>query len=316
MTGPSNDPCVGVVVIEAPADEPDRVVIDVACAGISKMEPHWITSWQNADGTPRQQPVVLGLEFAGRVRSLGCAVEGLTVGQNVMGMLDPYYAGAMAEFVSAEAKTTLPIPGGLSYEQAAALPLSGQTAWQALVRYGELRRGQRVLIHGGAGAVGSFAVQIARWIGAHIVVTAAARDEALCRRLGANEVIDFEHDHFEDHDSDYDLVFDQIGGEVQERSWAVLKRGGRLITIAGEEADAPDQKRARELGVSAQFFVVDNNLPELRQLTDLVTAGAVRPVIGKRFDFASAIEAFDHRSSHFAGKAVLAASGSTLLPIL
>lgn len=307
LTGSFDEPRVAVVDIAAPADEPGRVVIEVVSAGISKMEPHWITDWENADGTPRQQPVVLGLEFAGRVWSLGSSVEGLIVGQSVMGMLDPYRAGAMAEFVSAAASSVLPIPEGLPYEEASTLPLSGQTAWQALIRYGELRRGQRVLIHGGAGAVGCFALQIARWIGAQIVTTAAAKDEALCKQLGADEVIDYEHRRFEDLGGEYDLVFDQIGGAVQERSWAMVKRGGRLITIAGEETDAPDQERARALGISARFFIVDSNAHELRQLTDLVTARAVRPIIGKRFEFASATEAFD-RSNRFAGKAVLVRS--------
>lgn len=103
-------------------------------------------------------------------------------------------------------------------------------------------------------------------------------------------------------------MFDQIGGDVQERSWSVLKRGGRLITIAGEETDAPDQERARDLGVLARFFIVDRNKDELRQLTELVVAGAVRPIIGKRFRLAFAPEAFDQRSGHFAGKAVLVCS--------
>ncbi len=308
LTGTFDDPHVEVGDVDRPGDESGRMVVEVASAGITKMEPHWITGWQKADGTSQSQPVVLGCEFAGRIRSLGAGVHVFAVGQSVMGGTEPYHKGAMAEFVSARADYVLPIPDGLSYEDASTLPLAGLTAWQALIRYGEIQSDRRVLIHGGAGGVGTFAIQIARWIGAHVVVTAASRDEALCRSLGANEVIDFEHERFEDRGRDYDLVFDQIGGDVQERSWAVLKRGGRLITIAGEETDAPDQARARALGVSARFFIVDRNNEELRQLTDLVVAGTVRPIIGKRFQFASAAEAFDDRSNPFAGKAVLICS--------
>lgn len=308
LTGTFDDPGVAVGEVDAPADEPGKVVIEVACAGISRMEPHWITCWQNADGTPRQQPVVLGLEFAGRIRSLGPGVQGFVVGQNVMGATDAYRNGAMAEYVGTEADHVLPMPDGLSYADASSLPLSGLTAWQALVRFGELARGQRVLIHGGAGAVGTFAIQIARWIGAHVVVTASRKDEALCRSLGADEVIDYRRERFENQTGDYDLVFDQIGGDVQERSWAVLKRGGRLITIAGEETDAPDQERARALGVTALFFIVDRNVDELRKLTELVMTRTVRPIIGQRFQLPDATEAFGDRTDRTAGKAVLICS--------
>lgn len=198
LTGSFDNPQVKVGEVEKPGDRSDRMVIEVASAGITRMEPHWTTGWQQADGTPQAQPVVLGCEFAGRVRSLGPGVCGFAVGQKVMGMIEPFHKGAMAEFVSARADYTLPMPDSLSYDDASTL-LAGLTAWQALIRYGELKRGQRVLIHGGAGGVGTFAIQIARWIGAHIVVTAAAKDEGLCRRLGADEVIDFKHDRFEDH---------------------------------------------------------------------------------------------------------------------
>ena len=284
-------------------------MVEVVAAGITKMEPHWITGWQYPDGTRRSGPVVLGCEFAGCVRSQSAEEHGFAQGQAVLGMTGQYRKGAMTEFVSARVQDVLPMPGGLSFEEASTLPLAGLTAWQALVRHGGLEQGQHVLIHGGAGGVGTFAIQIARWIGAHVVVTAAARDEDLCRRLGADDVIDFERERFEDRGQNYDLVFDQIGGEVQERSWLVLKRGGRLVTIAGEETDAPDQDRARALGVSACFFIVDRNVEELRRLAKLASDGVVRPIVGKRFTLQTVEEAFDDRSGRFAGKAVLLCQG-------
>lgn len=309
LNGTIDDPLVELVDVEPPIDEPGRVVIDVVSAGISWMEPRWITHWRNADGTARPRPEALGLEYAGRIRSLGGGVEGHHVGQDVMGMLDPYRGGAMAERVTAEARHVVPMPKGLSHEQASSLPLSGMTAWQALVRHGGLRRGQRVLIHGGAGAVGTFAVQIARWIGARVTVTASAKDDALCRSLGADEVVDHRRERFEDLGGGYDLVFDQVGGDVQERSWSVLKHGGRLVTIAGEETDAPDQARARELGVTALFFIVDQDVDALRILADLVVAGPVRPVISERLPLATAAEAFIRRGDRLAGKALLVQAG-------
>ena len=305
LTGTMADSRVEVREVDAPQDEAERIVVDVASAGITRMEPRWATSWRYADGTPRRPPVKLGLEFAGRVRSLGLGVRGFAPGQDVLGMIEPSRGGALAEAVSAPAHQVCGMPPGLSYEDASVLPLAGLTAWQGIVRHGELAPGQRVLIQGGAGGVGAFATQIARWIGAHVTVTAAARDLRLCRELGADEVIDFERERFEDRGARYDLVFDQIGGEVQDRSWGVLKRGGRLITIAGEQDDAPDQMRARALGVTAKFFVVESDLGELRRLVDLVIAGSVRSVIGERFDLSSVPEAFGDRCGHFPGKAVL-----------
>lgn len=246
------------------------------------MEPHWITGWQYADGTKRRNPMVLGCEFAGRVHSANMRDATFADGQSVVGMTGQYRKGAMAQFVSARTADLLPMPEALSFEDASTLPLAGLTAWQALIRYGKLAQGERVLIHGGAGGVGTFAIQIARWAGAHVVTTAASGDADLCRRLGADEAIDYEHQRFDEGGKQYDLVFDQFGGDVQERSWHVLKRGGRLVTIAGEETDAPDQDRAKALGVSACFFIVDRNTSELSRLIELVRNAVIKPIIGKR----------------------------------
>lgn len=305
LTGTKLDPHVEVGDIDAPVGSSDRLIVDVVAAGITWLEPTWITGWQNADGTPRSGPVVLGCDFAGRVRSLGESVSGFSIGQDVFGMTDAYHKGAMAQCVSVSVEEVLPMPKALTHDRAASLPLSGLTAWQALVRHGDVRNRQRVLIHGGAGAVGTFAIQIARWLGAYVVVTARGKDEELCKSLGADEVIDFETARFEDRGRDFDLVFDQIGGDVQERSWAVVKRGGKLVTIAGDGTEAPDQKRAHAIGISAQFFIVDRDRRDLERLTELVVAGTVRPVISQRLHFASVAEAFRDHSRRVAGKTFL-----------
>ena len=272
------------------------------------MEPYWSTGWQLPDGSRQERPLAIGREFAGQVVSLGPGVTGFEVGQNVVGAAGPYEQGAMAEMVSAAAEYLLPMPDNLSYDAASTLPLAGLTAWQAIIRYGEVKPNQRVLIHGGSGGVGTFAIQLARRASAHVIATAGADDAALCRELGAAEVIDYKSERFEECVGDIDLVFDQIGGDIQERSWGVLKRGGKLIAIAGEETDAPDQARARALGVSARWFMVDMNLDELQQLVELVIGGTVRPIIGQRLPLASAEQAFAEVSKSFAGKAVLICS--------
>ena len=308
LAGTRKEPRVEVGDVPFPDNVPGRLVIRVMAAGITRMEPHWSTGWQLPDGSKQALPLSIGPEFAGHVVSIGQGVKGFHVGQNVFGSAEPYRQGAMAEMVSATAACLLPMPDGLTFEAAATLPLAGLTACQAMIRYGDVKPGQRVLIHGGAGGVGTFATQIARHAGAYIIVTAGAGDKALCKELGAHEVIDYTNERFEDRVDEIDLVFDQIGGDTQERSWGVLKRGGKLIAIAGEETDAPDQERASALGVSARWLLVDTNLIEMQQLVDLVIAGNVRPIVGKAFDLSFGEGAFSEGGGRFAGKAVMICS--------
>lgn len=301
LKGSVDRPTVNVECIDEPREEAGRVMVDVVSAGVTRTEPNWSTSW-DADGAPRKRPVVLGLEFAGHVRSVGPGVEGFAIGQKVMGLAEPSRGGAIAEMISAPADRILAMPDRLYFEDASVLPLAGSTAWQGLLRHGKLEKGQHVLIQGGAGGVGAFATQIARRTGARVTVTAAARHAPLCERLGADEVVDFEHDRFERYGRRYDLVFDQIGGDVLERSWDVLKPGGRLVTIAGEKE--PDQARADALGVTATYFVIDSNLAELAALGKLVADGAIRAVIGRKVRLARAPEAFEPASG-MPGKTVV-----------
>lgn len=306
LSGTKEQPSAVVGSAPAPQERSGRLIVEVVAAGVTLMEPHWITGWETVKGAPRKSPVVLGEEFAGYIHGVPVGDDEHVIGQRVLGMTDPYEPGAMADYVSARSGYVLPLPEAVSFEDASTLSLAGLTAWQAIVRHGELKRGEKVLIQGGAGGVGTFAIQIARWIGAHVLVTAKVQDEALCRRLGADLVIDYQHQRFEDYGADYDLVFDQIGGETQERSWSLLKRGGRLVTIAGERSDAPDQGRAHKLGVTAIFSVVEKNVDELAQLLALVVNRDVRPVIGAHFNFASIEQFYDGNAPKFAGKAVLA----------
>ena len=201
---------------------------------------------------------------------------GLAVGDEVFGFIDFRRDGADAEYVAARADELVPKPATLTHAQAAAVPLSALTAWQALFEQGDLERGQRVLIHGGAGGVGSFAVQFARWRGAHVTATSSARDTDLVRELGADEVIDYRTQRFEDAVADQDLVFDTVGGETWERSWEVLRPGGRLVSIA---VPRPPEREGDD-GRRAIWFVVADRSPSScgRSVVDRRRSGATHRV--------------------------------------
>jgi NADPH:quinone reductase-like Zn-dependent oxidoreductase len=193
----------------------------------------------------------------------------------VYGLIDFRRDGADAEYVAVHAAGLAPKPATLTHEQAAAVPLSALTAWQALFDHGDLQSGERELIHGGAGGVGSFAVQLARWRGAHVAATASARDAELVRELGADEVIDYRAERFEDAVDVRDLVFDTVGGETWERSWNVLRPGGRLVSIA---VPRPPKREPRD-GRRAIWFVVEPNREQLIDIGNLIDGGRLRPIV-------------------------------------
>jgi len=193
-------------------------------------------------------------------------------------------------------------PSGIDHTHAAAIPLAGQTAWQGLFRYGGLKAGQSVLIHGGAGGVGHFAIQFAKAKGARVLTTVSTADVAFARSLGADIVIDYRTQRFEDHASGLDMVFDLIDGETRERSWQMLKRGGTLVSTLS----APDQARAKDLGVRALRYTVEADGKELAEVAALVAAGKVTPHIAKTFPLDRAADALaEVEHGHPVGKVVL-----------
>lgn len=308
VAGTADRPGVAMADVAEPCAAPDRLLVEPIAAGVTTMEPQWSTNWIKADGERRKGPVVLGREIAGMVVEVGAAVEGFAVGQRVFGMIDAYRDGGMAERVSVLPEEVIALPYRLDASAAATMPLAGLTAWQALIVHGRLVKGETVLIHGGAGGVGSYALQIARWTGAHVITTADVSDADFCRELGADEVIDFRRQRFEDHVGEVDLVFDMIGGDVQDRSWGVLTRGGRLVTIAGEAEDAPDQDRAAAAGVTATFFIVTMDGEQLATLRDLALSGDVIPIVGRRIPF-------DHAERAFAPDRTGARRGKTVIMV-
>ena len=201
-------------------------------------------------------------------------------GDEIYAMLG-FDRGAYAEHVIVKFNEAAPKPRSIDHLAAAGVPLAGLAAWQGLFRYGELKAGQRVLIHGGSGGVGHFAIQFAKAKGAHVITTVSEKHIKFVRELGADEVVDYKRQKFEDVAHDVDVVLDLIGGETRKRSWPVLKKGGILVSTMIE----PFQEKMREFGVRAAHYTVQENGEELREIGSLIDAGKVKPKISKVFDF-------------------------------
>lgn len=247
------------------------VVVRVHAAGFTPGELDWPATWTDRAGRDRT-PSVPGHELAGVVAELGIGTTGLTVGQRVVGLADWARNGTLAEYVAVEARNLAPLPADVDYVTAAALPISGLTAWQGLFDHGRLATGQTVLIHGAAGGVGSIAVQLAREVGAHVIGTGRAADRDRALELGVHTFIDLAAERFEDA-GEVDVVFDVIGGEVLARSAAVVRAGGALVTIAAPPEIRPEAGRA-------VFFVVEPDRVRLADLIARVRDGRLKPVVG------------------------------------
>jgi NADPH:quinone reductase-like Zn-dependent oxidoreductase len=278
-----------------------EVRVRVQAAGITPTELTWAETYQDRSGQSRL-PSIPAHELAGVVDAAGAGVEDLTVGAPVYGLIDFPRDGCAAEFVTVAAADLAPAPEGLDPVQTAAVPLSALTAWQALFRHGTLLAGQRVLMHGAAGGVGSFAVQLARWKGAHVIATASRRHESFLRELGVEQFVDYTAESFDEVLHDVDVVLDAVGGETLNRSWAVLRPGGSLISIVEQPGPPP----AEQTDARGMFFIVEPSRPDLIELTRLIEAGELRPFVESVFPLAQARAAFEHGlAGHLRGKIVL-----------
>jgi NADPH:quinone reductase-like Zn-dependent oxidoreductase len=249
-----------------PKPGPGELLIRVRAAGVITTELDWLPTTHMPDGSPRNHAIPAH-EFSGDVCARGDGIEDIAVGEPVFGMNDWYQEGALAEFCVAPASSVAYKPKSLSYEQAATVPIGALTAWQALTTHGHLRSDERVLIHGGAGGVGLFAVQFAKSLGAYVIATAAATTCPLVKKLGADEVIDYRGSRFDLHLRNIDLVLDTVGGETLERSWNVLGPGGRLVTVV---SDIPGNAPQRTNGV---FFIVQPDGKRLAEIAALLDSG-------------------------------------------
>jgi NADPH:quinone reductase-like Zn-dependent oxidoreductase len=256
--------------IPQPQPKAGEVLVKIHASAITPTEFQWFPTFHTPAGESRPFPVVVSHEFSGVVESLGAGVENFKVGDAVFGLNDWFTNGAQADFCLAPATALARKPRLLDHVQSAVVPISALTAWQGLLEKAGLQIGQRVLIHGAAGGVGVFAVQLARWRGAHVIATASSANVDFVRRLGAREVIDHRATRFEEAVHDIDVVFDCVGGETLQRSWAVLAKGGSLVTLATQSAGV-DEQRVRDA-----FMLVRADGSQLTQIGNLIDAGEFR----------------------------------------
>jgi NADPH:quinone reductase-like Zn-dependent oxidoreductase len=259
------------------------VIVRVHAAGFTPGELTWPATWTDRAGRDRT-PSVPGHELSGVVTELGYGTTGLTVGQRVFGLADWTRNGSLAEYTAVEARNLAPLAADVDHTVAAALPISGLTAWQGLFDHAGLVTGQTVVIHGAAGGVGSIAVQLAHEAGARVIGTGRADDRDLVLGLGAHAF----QDPGADPGEQADVVFDVIGGDVLAKSAALVRPGGTLVTIAEPPAVLPE-------GGRAVFFVVEPDRVRLADLAQRVRDGRLKPLVGEVRPLAESADAFGHR---------------------
>ena len=248
------------------------VIVRVHAAAFTPGELEWPATWRDRGGRDRT-PSVPGHELSGVVVELGYGTTGLTVGQRVFGLADWSRNGSLAEYVAVEARNLAGLPADIGHTVAAALPVSGLTAWQALFDHGRLTTGQTVLIHGAAGGVGSLAVQLSRDVGARVIGSGRAGHRDAVLGLGADAFVDLEADRLEDV-GEVDVVLDVIGGEIGDRSAGLVRAGGTLVSIAAPPQVRPSDGRA-------VFFVVEADRGRLADLAQRVREGRLTPIVGE-----------------------------------
>ncbi len=272
-----------------PILEPDDALVRVYASGITPTELNWDETYKTCDGADRM-PSIPGHELSGVVQAVADdANAAVRVGEAVYGLTSFCRNGTDAEYVAVHAADLAPKPQTLDHIQTAAVPLSALTAWQALFDHADLKPDQRVLVHGAAGGVGTFAVQLAHWRSAYVIGTASEKDFHFLRVLGADELIDYKNVHFEEATSDIDVVIDTVGGETRERSWRVMRPGGILISLVGPVS----HERAAQHRVRAVFFIVRPDRNQLIKIAELIDSGTLRPIITATFPLDRAQEAFE-----------------------
>jgi NADPH:quinone reductase-like Zn-dependent oxidoreductase len=286
--------------LSIPSPGPNEILLKVKAASINPVD------WKIREGRyPAVQsdelPYVLGRDVSGVVEACGTEITGHRKGDAIYAML-AFDRGAYAEHVIVKGNEAALKPKSIDHLTAAGVPLAGLTAWQGLFRHGELKTGRRVLIHGGSGGVGHFAIQFAKARGAYVITTVSERHIEFVREIGADDVIDYKKQKFEDIARDVDVVFDLIGGETRQRSWQVLKKGGILVSTMME----PFGDKPRALGVRAAHYTVQESGRELREIAGLIDAGKVKPKISKVFNFHEVGSAFEYvENGDTEGKVVL-----------
>jgi NADPH:quinone reductase-like Zn-dependent oxidoreductase len=286
--------------VPVPKPRAREVMVRVFAAGVTPTEMAWYPTSHTKDGQNRTGAVP-SHEFSGEIAEIGDGVAGLSIGQEVYGMNDWFADGALAEYCITQSGWIAPKPRSVNHIDAASVPIGALTAWQGLFDRAGLQSGERLLVHGGAGAVGIFAIQLARSRGAHVITTMSAHNVEFVKSLGADEVLDYKSEPFEDKARDIDVVFDAVGGETLQRSWGVLKNGGRMVTIAADSEATEDERTKRA------FFIVEPNQQQLVEIGKLLDSGDLRPVVDTVLPLSNASDAYTGKAERKGrGKLVVA----------
>ena len=283
--------------IPQPEPKEGEVLVRVHAAGVNPMD--WkVRSGVSQNVRPQSFPYVPGVDFAGVIESVGADVTAFHVGQEVFGCA----WGTYTQYALVPVNYTALKPKTLSFDEAATIPLGATTAWQGLFDHGNLQKGQRVLILGGSGGIGLFAVQFAHWKGAQVISTTSTRNVDFVRSLGAETVIDYSKGHVEDEIRDVDLVLDTVGGESLTTVYPTLKRGGTLVTVVGQ----PDEAKADQFGVHVHRFTAQISSELLTRVAQLISEGQVKTIVGETFPLNEAAHAQDlSQKGHGRGRIVL-----------
>lgn len=286
--------------VPVPKPGAGELLVKIAAAGVNPVD-YKIRAGKYPAVKQDRLPFTLGRDVAGRVVQLGPLASRFAEGDSVIAM-PGIGRGGYAEYALVKVTETATKPPSLDAVEAGAVPLAALTAWQGLFTHGHLKAGQRVLIQGGSGGGGHFAVQFAKAKQAEVITTASAAHSSLLRHLGADQIIDYEAQRFEQIVAEVDLVFDLIGGEVQERSWQVLRKGGLLVSTLNE----PSREKAAAAGARGMRYTVTESGDDLAVIAELIDAGKVRPVVAKTYQLheAAAAQQFLEKE-HPAGKVVL-----------
>ncbi|QKO23600.1 NADP-dependent oxidoreductase [Rhodoferax sp. BAB1] len=311
--------------VPVPALRDDEVLVEVHAAGVNLLDSK-IRDGEFKLILPYRLPLILGHDVAGVVVKVGPHVRQFKPGDEVYARVDDFRIGTFAEFVPVKETSLAFKPANLTMEEAASIPLVGLTAWQALVEKADLKKGQKVFIQAGSGGVGTFAIQLARHLGATVATTTSSSNTALVQGLGADIVVDYRTQDFEEALHDYDVVLNSQDGPTLVKSLRVLKAGGKLISISGppdaafgKEIAAPGfvrlvmrllsasvRRKARSRGIGYTFLFMKANGTQLQEITRLIEGGAIRPVVDKVFPFQSTNEALAYIAAGRAkGKVVI-----------
>jgi NADPH:quinone reductase-like Zn-dependent oxidoreductase len=286
-----------------PVPKEGEVLIEMYATSINPID------WKLREGylkdmLPFPFPIILGWDAAGVVSALGEKVSSVKVGDRVFTRPETTAEGTYAEYIVTKEHLLAKIPDNISFVEAAAVPLAGLTAYQCLVDFVPLQAEDKVLIHAGSGGVGSFGIQIAKSLGYFVATTGSSKNEEFLKSLGADIVIKYDQQDFENELHDYDLVVDTLGGENQEKSFQVLRKGGTLVSVV----QPPNEQKAEEMGINAKFHWLNPNGAQLEKLANLMKEGKLKPIVGSLFEFSEQglRQAHELSESHHAkGKIVI-----------